>query len=111
MQLDVRGPDQNRPHMAQDRGFLDVPGGDGRDGLPRVSEHGPIRRASAGLLPAAQPLSPGAVRDTGDNHWPDLVIRACLQNGVRELWSADRDFERFPVLRTTNPLVAREDMG
>lgn len=36
------------------------------------------------------------------------IAALCLQNGVRELWSADRDFGRFPALRTTNPLIARE---
>jgi predicted nucleic acid-binding protein len=34
------------------------------------------------------------------------VATLCLQHGVRELWSADRDFGRFPGLRTVNPLVA-----
>ena len=34
------------------------------------------------------------------------VAALCLQHGVRELWSADRDFGRFPRLTTTNPLVA-----
>ncbi|HYP68377.1 MAG TPA: TA system VapC family ribonuclease toxin [Thiobacillaceae bacterium] len=33
------------------------------------------------------------------------IAALCLQHGVRELWSADRDFGRFPLLRTTNPLV------
>jgi toxin-antitoxin system PIN domain toxin len=59
-----------------------------------------------------------------DRHWPtlrELVARArlfgpamhdariaalCLQHGVRELWTADRDFGRFPALRTVNPLPA-----
>ncbi|HEX5053396.1 MAG TPA: VapC toxin family PIN domain ribonuclease [Planctomycetota bacterium] len=27
------------------------------------------------------------------------------QHGVRELWTADRDFSRVPALRTRNPLV------
>lgn len=62
--------------------------------------------------------------ESGD-HWRDLkvaietgrvvgpqvhdarIVALCLQHGVRELWSADRDFGRFPVLRTTNPLIAR----
>jgi toxin-antitoxin system PIN domain toxin len=35
------------------------------------------------------------------------VAALCLQHGVRELWSADRDFGRFPSLTTTNPLVGR----
>ena len=29
----------------------------------------------------------------------------CQQHGVRELWSADRDFNRFPGLVIVNPLV------
>ena len=33
------------------------------------------------------------------------VAALCLQHGVRELWSADRDFGRFPSLTTTNPMV------
>lgn len=33
------------------------------------------------------------------------VATICLQHGVRELWSADRDFGRFPRLRTRNPRV------
>ncbi|MDR0479405.1 MAG: PIN domain-containing protein [Burkholderiaceae bacterium] len=56
-------------------------------------------------------------------HWPylrELIVKAkvqgpmvhdariaalCLAHGVRELWSADRDFSRFPSLRVRNPLV------
>lgn len=33
------------------------------------------------------------------------IAGLCLAHGVRELWSADRDFSRFPRLRTANPLV------
>lgn len=33
------------------------------------------------------------------------IAAICLQHGVRELWSADRDFSRFPALKTVNPLV------
>jgi predicted nucleic acid-binding protein len=29
-----------------------------------------------------------------------------MQHGVRELWSADRDFSRFPELAVVNPLVS-----
>jgi len=32
------------------------------------------------------------------------VAALCLHHGVRELWTADRDFSRFADLRTTNPL-------
>ena len=57
-------------------------------------------------------------------HWPELrrlalgaqikgplihdarIAALCLQHGVRELWTADRDFGRFTALRVFNPLVA-----
>jgi toxin-antitoxin system PIN domain toxin len=34
------------------------------------------------------------------------VAALCLSHGVRELWSADRDFSRFPRLRLRNPLIS-----
>jgi uncharacterized protein len=34
------------------------------------------------------------------------VAALCLHHGVSELWSADRDFSRFPALNVRNPLVA-----
>jgi hypothetical protein len=33
------------------------------------------------------------------------VAALCRQHGVRELWSADRDFSRFAGLTVLNPLV------
>jgi uncharacterized protein len=33
------------------------------------------------------------------------IAAICLEHGVRELWTADRDFGRFPALKTRNPLV------
>lgn len=33
------------------------------------------------------------------------VAALCVAHGVRELWTADRDFGRFPTLRTINPLA------
>jgi predicted nucleic acid-binding protein len=33
------------------------------------------------------------------------IVALCLQHGVKELWSADRDFGRFPILAVVNPLV------
>lgn len=59
----------------------------------------------------------------GATHWPTLrrllvagriaggrvhdarIAALCLQHGVRELWSSDRDFSRFPDLVTVNPMV------
>ena len=58
-----------------------------------------------------------------EGHWPRLrsllqqariagpavhdarIAALCLLHGVRELWSADRDFGRFPALRVFNPLL------
>jgi predicted nucleic acid-binding protein len=33
------------------------------------------------------------------------VAALCLEHGVRELWSADRDFSRFKGVKVKNPLV------
>lgn len=33
------------------------------------------------------------------------IAALCLHHGVSELWSADRDFGRFPQLKVRNPLV------
>ncbi len=33
------------------------------------------------------------------------VAAICLQHGITELWTADRDFGRFPSLRVKNPLL------
>lgn len=35
------------------------------------------------------------------------VAALCLFHGVRVLWSADRDFSRFPELTVANPLAGR----
>jgi predicted nucleic acid-binding protein len=58
-----------------------------------------------------------------DDYWPHLrslvvagkvvgpkihdarIAAICRQHGVRELWSADRDFSRFPDLTVVNPLT------
>lgn len=71
--------------------------------------------------------APGLVllSESGD-HWKDLrpllksgkvaggqvhdarIAALCLRYGIRELWSADRDFSRFPELKPRNPLVEAE---
>ncbi len=33
------------------------------------------------------------------------IVALCLQHGIAELWTADRDFSRFAGVRTRNPLV------
>ncbi len=34
------------------------------------------------------------------------IAAACRASGVKELWSADRDFSRYPGLTVRNPLAA-----
>lgn len=46
-----------------------------------------------------------AGRVTGRHVHDARIAALCLQHGVRELWTADRDFGRFPALVTRNPLV------
>jgi toxin-antitoxin system PIN domain toxin len=36
------------------------------------------------------------------------IAALCVSHGVRELWTADRDFTAFPALRTRNPLVSSD---
>lgn len=69
--------------------------------------------------------SPGvALLAEAGGHWPVLrrliesgkvtgplvhdarIAALCLEHGVRELWSADRDFSRFGELTVRNPLTA-----
>ena len=35
------------------------------------------------------------------------IVAVCLSHGVSELWTADRDFSRFPSLSTRNPLRSK----
>ncbi len=35
------------------------------------------------------------------------VIAVCRDHGIREIWTADRDFSRFEGIRTRNPLVSK----
>jgi toxin-antitoxin system PIN domain toxin len=34
------------------------------------------------------------------------IAAICLDHGVRELWTSDRDFSRFPALALVNPLIS-----
>ena len=42
---------------------------------------------------------------TGPQLHDARIAALCVHHGVRELWTADRDFGRFPTLTTKNPLV------
>lgn len=49
-------------------------------------------------LGLAANLSGGMIHDA-------RIAAICLQHGVTELWTADRDFSRYAKLKTRNPLV------
>ena len=56
-----------------------------------------------GYLPALERIARPALLQGAAVH--DARIAAlCLYHGVRVLWSADRDYSRFPDLQVTNPL-------
>lgn len=70
-------------------------------GSPRfrfLSEGGNHRDILAGLCLKGG-VTGGAIHDA-------RIAAICIEHGVSELWSADRDFSRFPALRVRNPLVA-----
>jgi hypothetical protein len=46
---------------------------------------------------------------TGSQVHDARIAGLCRIHGVRELWTADRDFSRFVELRTVNPLVQASD--
>jgi uncharacterized protein len=47
----------------------------------------------------------GTGRVVGPQVHDGRIAALCRQHGVRELWSADRDFSRFAGLAVVNPLV------
>ncbi len=63
--------------------------------LGETEEHWPVL---AELLRQGQVVGP-MVHDA-------RVAAICLQHGIEELWTVDRDFSRFPTLRVRNPLVS-----
>jgi hypothetical protein len=52
-----------------------------------------------------EPLALAAKVHGGSIHVARIAV-ICLSHGVAELWSADRDFSRFPSLAVRNPLIA-----
>jgi toxin-antitoxin system PIN domain toxin len=46
-----------------------------------------------------------ASRVTGPRVHDARIAALCAEHGVRELWTLDRDFGRFPSLPTRNPLA------
>ena len=68
------------------------------DGVALAGPARGVRSALAGDLLAGR-VAGAQVHDA-------RVAALCAQHGVRELWSADRDFGRFRGLKVVNPLVA-----
>jgi toxin-antitoxin system PIN domain toxin len=68
------------------------------ENLVVLVEDGEHWRALHSLLEAGV-VRGGAVHDA-------RIAACCLRHGVSELWTADRDFSRYPDLRVRNPLVA-----
>ena len=63
--------------------------------LSETEAHWPALRS----LVAAGRTSGGRIHDA-------RIAALCVQHGIRELWSADRDFSRFPSLAVLNPLLS-----
>jgi len=61
---------------------------------------------SAAHWPALRALLRGG-RSAGAQVHDARIAALCRQHGVRELWSADRDFNRFAGLAVVNPLLGR----
>ncbi len=47
-----------------------------------------------------------ASRASGPRVHDARIAVLCVHHGVEELWTADRDFSRFPGLKVRNPLVS-----
>jgi uncharacterized protein len=41
----------------------------------------------------------------GGQHHDARIAAICLENASNELWSADREFSRFPQIKVRNPLI------
>ncbi len=46
-----------------------------------------------------------SARSSGPRIHDARIAALCLEHGITELWTADRDFSRFPALRVRDPLV------
>ena len=46
-----------------------------------------------------------SARSSGPKIHDARIAALCLEHGITELWTADRDFSRFPALKVRNPLV------
>jgi len=82
--------------------------------LARALEQVAALLASPSLMMLSEPESYWPVlrrllaagRVTGAKMHDARIAAICLSHGVSELWSADRDFTRFPELKARNPLLS-----
>jgi hypothetical protein len=106
--------DPPRPNLQGSRGVIAF------DSNILVYAHVRIRRFTK------PPFRCVAALTEGSGYWPTLramvadgrvtgaqvhdtrVAALCRQHGVRELWSADRDFSRFTGFAVVNPLIGGE---
>ena len=90
------------PRLVQDRGNLDqaIAQMDEWQRAPTLQCIGELNLHWTDLkqLLSRGRIQGGAVHDA-------RIATICLEHGVSELWTADRDFQRFPGLRVRNPLV------
>lgn len=91
---------------------------------PRIFEPPTPLGAALGQVEAWLESPALVLLSESDGHWPALrallssgriagprvhdarIAALCTQHGVRELWSVDRDFGRFPEMTVVNPLIA-----
>lgn len=71
--------------------------------LRRIGESAAYWSDLKGLLLAGKIVGP-KIHDA-------RIAAICRSHGVRELWSADRDFSRIGGMNISNPLLVRPDAG
>lgn len=85
------------------------------NGVPLDTALGMLERLldAPGCTPIAETPGHGArvaglaraARASGTLFYDARIAAICMAHGVREIWSADRDYGRFPTLRVRNPLI------
>jgi predicted nucleic acid-binding protein len=86
------------PPSTRDEAFTQIEAWMQSPSLVLLGETGAYWSTLRGLVTAGQVVGP-RIHDA-------RIAALCLTHGVTELWSADRDFSRFPGLRVRNPLIA-----
>ena len=93
----VTHPRINTPPSTLEEASVQVDAWSGSPGVVFLAE-GPDHWARLRDLLASSRATGALVHDA-------RIAAICLSHGVRTLWTADRDFSRFPALTVENPLV------